>query len=90
MSNEYEISTIEDIFNLEQDQIERLCCELPRIMAYMKAVRATVLSLDDRGSSSLVMPLKWIDDGEQNIDIEIQCNGEYAADVQIRKNGEEK
>lgn len=79
MSNQYELTTIADIFELELDQIERLCAELPRMFEYMKAfTELTGVVADALGEDaiqSMVSPLVWIDDGKSDIGIEM-VNGE--------------
>lgn len=66
MSKKYEISTIADVLALEQDQIERFCEDLPRILAYIKSMQAAVglvsKNVDVDQLVQAVTPLTWFDD----------------------------
>lgn len=84
MSNEYKINTLIDILELEDDQIDRLCAELPRVLKYAKAMKnlIQVSSGIDVGIAEvckIVSPLTWIDDGKQ----EITCTARFSEDDNI-------
>lgn len=89
MNNQYELTTIADILELDQDQIERFCEELPRITEYMKAfvgltdVVADALGVDS--IQSMVSPLIWVDDGKKDIGITMvnDENGETVCELNV-------
>lgn len=81
MSNEYKINTLIDILELEDDQIDRLCAELPRVLKYAKAMKdliqaASGLEANVSEVCKIVSPLTWIDDGKQ----EINCTAIFPDD----------
>lgn len=67
MSNEYKITTLKDIVSLDEDQIDRICAELPGVLKYCKAMISVGDALSKEGAIKLVEPLTWIDDGKQDI-----------------------
>lgn len=78
MSNEYKINTLVDLLDLEDDQIDRLCSELPRVIKYAKAMRDIIqaASGQDRAvveACKIVSPLTWIDDGKT----EVTCTAKF-------------
>lgn len=77
MSNEYKIGSLVDITKLEDDQIDRLCAELPAMLKHAKAfmglLEAVAEATDIEDSiCEMLSPLTWIDDGKQNLDIQIK------------------
>lgn len=78
MSNKYKISTLLDIMQLEDDQIDRLCAELPGVIKYAKAFKALIdaageVASDDDRATKILMPLTWIDDGKTEITVTAKC-----------------
>jgi len=87
---QYEISTLADIAKLEQDQIERLCAELPRHFEYARAMQdlmgVAADALGESFESSIVSPLIWIDDGKQDLNMTM-VNSETGDEIcQFNKN----
>ena len=74
MSNEYEIWSLVDLLELEHDQVERLCAELPSAIAHIKGLQSLVGAVaHEEGiegpASKLLSPLTWIDDGKTDLDV---------------------
>lgn len=80
MSNEYKIDSLVDIIALDEDQIDRICAELPTILKHAKALKAFFDAIGDMEgideAMKIVTPLTWIDDGEQNISVTGLCGDE--------------
>lgn len=76
MNEEYKIGTLLDIVGLEDDQIDRLCAELPAMLKQAKAVMqlleavAEAADIDDT-MCEMLSPLTWIDDGKTDLSITI-------------------
>jgi hypothetical protein len=90
MSNEYDISALTDLLELEPDQVERLCAELPAMIAHVKGL---VTLLDAVGDAigqdtavQLLSPMRWIDDGKTDIDITLTCEGDEALSYKVTSN----
>jgi hypothetical protein len=84
MSNEYKISNLIDIMNLEEDQIDRLCAELPRAIKYAKSISEMLTTAGnilgaEQATAQILLPLTWIDDGET----EITVTGKNGADDDV-------
>lgn len=84
MSSEYKISNLIDIMNLDEDQIDRLCAELPRAIKYAKNISQILTSAGnllgaEQATAQILLPLTWIDDGET----EITVTGKNGADEVI-------
>lgn len=70
----YELNHFTDLLQLEDDQIERLCAELPAMIIKVKAlteIMETAVELigagqKDEFTSQGLNPLIWIDDGKQD------------------------
>lgn len=72
---EYEINSLADIAKLEDDQIDRICAELPSVIKQVKAV-VDLLNVtgDIAGTDSaaqFLSPMIWIDDGKRDITVGI-------------------
>ena len=74
----YKISTLLDILQLENDQIDRLCKELPEVLKSVKEIMAQVQCASGQLSPVVRMlcPLTWIDDGKSDIICELKYTGE--------------
>jgi len=76
MSNEYKISNLLDIVELDDDQIDRICAELPRVLKYAKALNSLIIT-NEQGEHSpavkILSPLTWIDDGKTELTITANC-----------------
>ena len=89
MSNEYDITMLADLLKLEDDQIDRLCAELPSIIKHVRALVDLIGAVNEGlgGESPAVealTPLIWIDDGKQNIDINISSAGDEVLNYKVR------
>jgi hypothetical protein len=75
MDKEYKLNDFNDLMKLSNDQVERLCSELPRLVEYAKAVTGLVdvvaeaIEVDHK--CELLSPITWIDDGQQNLSIQM-------------------
>ena len=89
MDKEYKITTLVDLLELDDDQIDRLCAELPSVIKHVRnlvdliglageAMEAGELSVQ------ALTPLRWIDDGKQNVDIRISCGDEEFLKYEVR------
>lgn len=72
MSNEYKITTLIDMLDLDDDQIDRICSELPGVLKHIKAFKELINSTAGDGIAmdsvfKVINPLTWIDDGNQDI-----------------------
>jgi len=89
MSNEYEITTIVDLLQLDDGQIDRLCAELPSVIKHARnlmdliGVVADTIEVDSP-IIQMISPLRWIDDGEKNIDININSGEEDSLSYKVR------
>lgn len=89
MSKEYKVSKIKDLLQLEDEQIDRLCAELPDLL---KKVKLLIGGINNIGESlgqsspvaSLVDPLIWIDDGKQEITAILTTGGEELAKTRLK------
>lgn len=92
MSNEYKIGTLADILELEDDQIDRLCAELPSHLKQIKALTELLNVVGEiNGVNSVaeaVSPMTWIDDGKSNMTAVVECEGSEV--VTFRKTSESK
>ena len=76
MSNEYKIATLIDMLDLDDDQIDRLCAELPSLLKHIKGLEAILkaaLGSDDE-VLKIINPLTWIDDGKKEINLTAICS----------------
>jgi len=78
MDKEYKITTLVDLLELDDDQIDRLCAELPPMLKQCKALKELVGAVGELiGAESTAVealtPLTWIDDGKQNVTIKVSC-----------------
>ena len=77
MSNEYKIDSLVDIIALDDDQIDRLCAELPSVLKQVKAIKTLVDAIGDMegidDAMKILTPLTWIDDGECNVTMTGTC-----------------
>lgn len=80
MSNEYKMTTILDIMALEEDQIDRLCAELPSMLKQVKALTVLLEVAGDvagvEKAFELITPLTWIDDGKADLTVKAICGEE--------------
>ena len=72
MSNEYKISTLLDIIELDEDQIDRICEELPAMLKQVKNLKEAISllgsALGDKDTAvQILSPLTWIDDGKKDV-----------------------
>lgn len=89
MSKEYKVSKIKDLLQLEDDQIDRLCAELPD---FLKKAKLLIGGINNIGESlgqpslvaKLVDPLIWIDDGKQEITAIVTAEGEELAKTRLK------
>ena len=78
---EYKIHTLDDILDLDDDQIDRLCAELPQVLKYTKNLRELIAA---SGSAEMAAAVNssvgciiWTDDGKRDVACEIGFqNGE--------------
>jgi len=75
---EYEINSLADIAKLEDDQIDRLCAELPSVIKQVKAVTDLINAVGDvsgtNSAAEFLSPMIWIDDGKRDITVGIVSN----------------
>lgn len=75
MSKEYELNTLADLMDLEEDQIDRICAELPSMIKKVKGFRDLMISVGDALGAEVaceaMAPVRWIDDGKKDITINI-------------------
>lgn len=81
MENEYELTTLVDIAKLEDDQIDRLCAELPAVLKQAKALGSLLEVLSEveglgPSSTSILEPMVWIDDGKTDVTMTLMCGDE--------------
>ena len=89
MANEYEITTMLDLLALEDDQIDRLCAELPSVIKHAKNLMGLLDAVgeaigEDSQITQMLTPLRWIDDGEQNIDIKMSDGSGASLNYEVR------
>ena len=87
MSNKYKISTLLDIMELDDGQIERLCAELPEVLKYAKNLSILIENIGEHlkvpTPVDVLSPMTWIDDGKQDLTIGIS-NGDDRFQVEIK------
>ena len=84
----YELHDFSDLLKLEDDQIDRLCAELPEMMKKAKQIvslfESALIEVDESNPVIQAMkPLKWIDDGKQDISVTLACGGNELGQVNI-------
>ena len=90
MSKEYKIGSLVDLLELEDDQIDRLCAELPSVIKHAKSLMELIGAVGEAmGEESPIVqaltPMTWIDDGKKNVDIKVSCEGEQVLKYEVRK-----
>lgn len=93
MSNEYKISTLTDIMNLDEDQIDRLCAELPRAIKYAKSLEKLFFDVGDalgakEKSAQVLLPLTWTDDGKTEITVSATNGNEDLFEIKVGSIGD--
>lgn len=78
---QYKIHTLDDMLDLDDDQIDRLCAELPQVLKYNKNLRKLIAASCSAEMASAVNSslgsLIWTDDGKRDVTCEIGFqNGE--------------
>ena len=89
MDKVYEITTLVDLLQLDDDQIDRLCAELPSVIKHARGLvelMGIAGEIMEAGEPVVQMltPLSWIDDGKQNIDIKVSCGDEEVLKYEVR------
>lgn len=88
MSNEYKISTLLDIIDLDDDQIDRICAELPSVLKYAKNLSVLIENIGEHlkvpTPTEVLSPLTWIDDGKEDLTVGVS-NGDERFQVEIKK-----
>jgi len=81
---EYEINSLADIAKLEDDQIDRLCAELPSIIKQVKAVVDLLDAVGDglgvKSAAKILSPMVWIDDGKTDLTLSL-VNGKSGEEI---------
>lgn len=88
MSNEYKISTLIDIMSLDDDQIDRLCAELPRAIKYAKTLEQLFGAVGDalgakEKVAQVLLPLTWTDDGKTEITVSAKNQNENIFEIKV-------
>lgn len=67
MSNEYKITKISDLLNLTNNQINKICGELPELLRNVKLIIELSEDIDGVIKTDLLEPLTWVDDGKEDL-----------------------
>lgn len=75
--SEYKINTLLDIMALDDDQIDRLCSELPSSIKYAKSFVDLLQAASGKDAAEalaaqIISPLTWFDDGRADITITVK------------------
>lgn len=74
--NEYKIKYLTDMLELEDDQIDRICAELPTALKEAKKVITMLKIIGDQAGidnvTEMLMPMTWIDDGKTDLTMRVQ------------------
>jgi hypothetical protein len=72
----FELNTFSDLLQLNDDQLDRLCAQLPSVIKQVKCLSAIMGVALDGKEAEMLTPLRWKDDEGKGLKINITSGGE--------------
>jgi hypothetical protein len=87
---EYKLNDFSDLLVLEDEQLDRFLSELPKLIAYAKAVDSLIGAVGDsmelKTKCEFLSPIVWIDDGKTDLSMRmVDENGDSQLEINITK-----